>query len=72
MFSMFVTDEAGCSLLHWAAINQRYDVAVFLISQGMVVLESSKSYYLHVHIIYSASPPRNVLRCMLPSIECVE
>ena len=29
-----VTDENGCSLLHWAAINQRYSVAVFLISQG--------------------------------------
>ena len=28
------TDEFGCTLLHWAAINQRYNVAVFLISQG--------------------------------------
>ena len=27
-------DEHGCTLLHWTAINQRYDIALFLISQG--------------------------------------
>lgn len=27
-------DSGGCSLLHWAAINQRYNLVLFLLNQG--------------------------------------
>ena len=29
--------RAGCSLLHWAAINNRHDIAELLINQGAII-----------------------------------
>ena len=58
-------DQSGCSLLHWAAINNRIEIARFLIENGLTksaaggVLGESplqwairKKYYLMMELIY--------------------
>lgn len=37
-------DKEGCSLMHWAAINNRYEIATFLIDNNV---EGSYEFYCY-------------------------
>eukprot|EP01040_Poterioochromonas_malhamensis_P023740 gene23740-29189_t len=63
-FSARSTDADGCSLLHWAAINNRIQIAKFLIKNGAESLPGGilgetplhwalrKKYYAMAHVLH--------------------